>query len=525
MKNAANKQELVIIYPQGKGETFDPDFWALLSFLKGNHIDYRLMTTDLTGECSLDFEGFLIYLHISDITYLHKLNAPLSQFKKNNSLIIAGGTAILSVESDKILDTFKSIDIIARAPETEKVLVQLVKTIFNHKNWQTVKGITYRHPSRENKIISTKNRPLSKNLDYLDNLGIYQQNIQNAPGDQWFPVMVSRGCDGDCMYCTLQTPYWLDYNTGKTTWRKKSTQKVVDDIEFLFSKGIDKFILSCHRFFGSKKNHASSATALAREILRRELKVKFKFIALAGDLKRNLQSLFVLREAGLDEIQVGIDSGAPRFHDMYRTGSTVQDCMDVLRFLHENRFKFNISYIFYDPYLTIPEIKETVIFLKKIKEYFSHLELPYSAYLDSRILNSALILRYGMPIIKKLREDGLLVEYPGYSAHPASVFREPAVKNIYRVYRQVNETILPKIRHFFYDKELVTYFNNSFELFPLMVMEKIVHWVENEKSADSGQIVAGIERFTKDFFGPLIDNICDAFPKYKNPVLSSWVKQ
>ena len=524
MNYAANKQELVVVYPQGKGETFDPDFCALLSFLRCNNIDYRLIAADLTGECSLDFEGFLIYLHITDITYLHKLNAPLSQFKKNNSLIIAGGTAILSVESDKILDTFKSIDIIARAPETEKVLIHLVKTIFNNGKWQTVKGISYRHPSRENKIISTKNRPLSKNLDYLDNLGIYQKNIQNTPGDKWFPVMVSRGCDGDCMYCGLHEPYRLGYNTGKTTWRKKSAKKVVDEIEFLLSKGIDKFILSCHRFFGSKKNHSTSAVEITREILNRELRVKFKFITLAGDLKRNLQSLLIFKEAGLDEIQVGIDSGAPRFHEMYRTGSTVQDCMDVLRFLHENRFKFNISYIFYDPYLTIGEIKETIIFLKMIKEYFSHLELPYSAYLDSRVLNSALILRYGMPIIQKLREDGLLVEYPGYSAHPASVFREPAVKNIYRVYRQVNETILPRIRHFFYDKELGTQFN-SIELFPLMVMEKIVHSIEIEKTEDSGQIVAGIERFTKDFFGPLIDNIHDAFPKYKNPALSSWLKK
>ncbi len=524
MKNAANKQELVIVYPQGKGETFDPDFCALLSFLRCNNIDYRLMVADLTGECSLDFEGSLIYLHITDVTYLHKLNSPLSQIKKNNSLIIAGGTAFLSVDNDKIMDTFQAIDIIARAPETEKVLVNLVKTILRHGNWQTVKGITYRHPSIENKIISNKNRPLSKNLDYLDNLGIYEQNVQNAPGDRWYPVIISRGCDGDCMYCGLHEPYRLGYNTGKTTWRKKSAKKVVDEIEFLLSKGIDKFILSCHRFFGSKKNHSSSAAALAREILRRELKVKFKFIALAGDLKRNLQSLLILKEAGLDEIQVGIDSGVPRFHEMYRTGSTVQDCMDVLRFLHENRFKFNISYIFYDPYLTIPEIKETVIFLKKIKEYFSHLELPYSAYLDSRVLNSALILRYGMPIIKKLRKDGLLVEYPGYSAHPASVFREPAVKNIYRVYRQVNETILPRFRHFFYDKELVTYFN-SIDLFPLMVMEKIVHSLENEKSTDLGQVVAGIEKFTKDFFGPLIDAIGDAFPKYKNPALNSWLKK
>lgn len=104
------------------------------------------------------------------------------------------------------------------------------------------------------------------------------------------------------------------------------------------------------------------------------------------------------------------------------------------------------------------------------------------------------------------------MEYPGYSAHPASVFRDPGVKNIYRIYRQVNETILPKIRHFFYDKELVTHFS-SIDLFPLMVMEKIVHRVENEQTADLGKIIAEIEMFTKDFFGPLIDNIVDAFPK------------
>lgn len=79
-------------------------------------------------------------------------------------------------------------------------------------------------------------------------------------------------------------------------------------------------------------------------------------------------------------------------------------------------------------------------------------------------------------------------------------------------------------RYLFYDKELVTYFN-SIDLFPLMVMEKIVHEVENEKTEDLGQIVAGIERFTKDFLGPLIDNIVDAFPKYKNPALSLWLKK
>lgn len=503
MSTVKKRLELVIVHPLENREKPEPDFWALLSFIKSSNIEYRLITANLNKEYPLRIEDLieteknqkkLIYFHISNITYLNKIATVISRLKEKGSLIIAGGHLSLSLESEKILETFKSIDIIVRAPEVEKVLVSLIKRILQGRNWGTIRGISYRHSSKGKRIIANQNRALSKNLDHLSNLGIYNRNIT---GYEWYPIILSRGCDNNCLYCGSQIPYRTGCNTGKTSWRKKSEKKVVDEIEFLVSKGICKFNFYCDRFFGSRQGHHLSAPAIAGEILNRKLKLKFKFAAKAGDLKNNFQSLFILREAGLEEIHIGIDSGIPRFHKMYNSGSTVADCINVLSFMHENRFKFNIAFIFYDPFLTIEGIKENIIFLDRIKEFFSHLEFPYSAYLDSRILRSALILKYGMPIIKELRKNGILVEYPDYSAHPAAVFLDPIVKDVYSVHRMINETFLPKIRHFFYDKELAGKYE-FIDLFPLRLFEKVFDSVLENKFSNMQDYAEEIESFIKN---------------------------
>lgn len=520
MNNAANKQELVIVHPLENREKPEPDFWALLSFIKSSRIDCQLILARLSRECSPNVQGLiekanikngLVYFHISDITYLNKMATVLSQLKENDSLIIAGGHLSLSLESEKLLETFKSIDIIIRVPEVEKVLVSLTRRIFQGRNWGTIRGISYRHSSKGKRIIVNQNRSLSKNLDHLSNLGIYNQNIT---GYEWYPIILSRGCDNDCQYCGSQLPYRTGYDKDKTSWRKKSEKKVVDEIEFLVSKGICKFNFYCDRFFGSRQGHHLSAPAIAGEILNRKLKLKFKFAAKAGDLKNNLQTLFTLNEAGLEEIHIGIDSGIPRFHKMYNSGSTVEDCIDVLSFMHENRFKFNIAFIFYDPFLTIEGIRENIIFLDRIKEFFSHLDFPYSAYLDSRILSSALILQHGMPIIRELRKSGILVEYPDYSAHPAAVFLDPMVKDVYRVHRMINETFLPKIRHFFYDKELAGRYG-FIDLFPLRLFEKVFDSVLENKFSNIKEYKEEIESFIKNTFVFCNQERCQA--KKKKP--------
>lgn len=157
---------------------------------------------------------------------------------------------------------------------------------------------------------------------------------------------------------------------------------------------------------------------IANEILIRKLKPKFSFTAKASDLVGTFDCLFILKEAGLELVEIGIESGLQRFHRIYKTGTSVHDNLEVLKRMHKHLFTFDISFVFFDPYLTIEEILVNLTFLEKISSYFSHLSMPYGVYLDSGILNSNLILRYGMPIIQKLKEDNLVIETPDFSSHP-----------------------------------------------------------------------------------------------------------
>ena len=128
-----------------------------------------------------------------------------------------------------------------------------------------------------------------------------------------------------------------------------------------------------------------------------------------------------------------------------------------------------------------------------------------------------------MPILRELRKDGLLVEYPGFSNQPAATFMDPQVKNVYSIYRSVNQTLLPKIRHFFYDMELVKRYN-FINLFPLRLLEKISMSVVEKKFTSLEDYLLDIETYIKQAFITIIDNIFSDFSTYRNEKLERWIK-
>ncbi|HLP59985.1 MAG TPA: hypothetical protein VK186_14185, partial [Candidatus Deferrimicrobium sp.] len=185
------------------------------------------------------------------------------------------------------------------------------------------------------------------------------------------------------------------------------------------------------------------------------------------------------------------------------------------KYMHKNNLSFDTGFIFYDPYLTIEEIKENLLFLEKVMSYYTHLSKPFSAYLDSCILNTALILRYGMPIIEKLRTDNLLSEEPGFVSNPIAKFSNSDVITVYSIYRAVNELILKKIRHLFYDKRFVKEYP-FINRFPITMYEKILSAVRDQTCTDIKEYTYYIMDFIKDSFRPYLGEIFSRFPVYEN---------
>lgn len=484
----------------------DADFFTMLAIVKRRVRHHRWITLDLGNESPykeilsaiIAEKKSLLYLHVPDITLLPSLATIFSELKtlkQSNILIVTGGHTSLSVKSGEILDSFPFIDTVIRYPGAEKTLRSIIDVYYNNLDWDNVKGITYRRLISGTDQYEAADNPqndLNGNMEHIDNLCISEEGTGSF---QWYPLIISTGCTNSCQYCTNHLLFKKDSTIPQ--WQKKDGTQVVDELEYLLSKGIGKFHFYCDQFFLPNKQSADTIEVISKEIKQRNMKPRFRFITKPKELRENLHHLPALKEAGLAEVALGLDSGLPRFHEMYKTGSTVEDIFEVLKTLHRYRISFDIIYIFYEPYLTLDEIPEAIRFLESIYPYFSHLSLPYCAYLDSRVLSSALQLRDGIPVIDNLRKDKLVVESPGFLSHPAARFKDPLVNLFYTIYRNINQSHLRKIRHRFYNKDFVDK-NPYLNLLPLRILEKILEVIQTVESENLLDFLTPVGNFVEE---------------------------
>lgn len=514
-------RKLSIIYVSPKDSPIESvEFYAWLKHLDNCRLNYefRSLNAETPGqEDLLKLKEEVIYLNMPAVILLPKIKNCLAVLKQNNCFLIAGGGPDIAIHHKEIFSEFPEIDAIIINPEIEKVLEQLAGECIDYPVHTQLQGVAYRNTAGEDKFKINSGLTLSENIDHLSSIELFDHGNSKK---EWYPIIFGRGCQYDCQYCGFQLPYLQGFKNGIDFRRIKSAKKVVDEITLLYSKGIKKFVFYCHQFFSRREKDADPIRNICEEILNRNLEIQFRFSTKPSLLLDNIDQMNILRKAGLTTVDIGIDSGITRFHEMYRTGSTVQDCIEALKYLHGNSLSFDTGFIFYDPYLTIEEVKENLLFLEEVKSCYSHLSKPFSAYLDSCILNTALILRYGMPIIEKLKGDKLLSEEPGFVTNPIAKFKNRDVITVYSIYRAVNELFLKKIRHLFYDQQLAQAYP-FINRFPITMYREILSAVEVQKCTDIKGYTYHIVDFIKESFRPHLGEIFSRFPIYENNELKT----
>ncbi|MCX6584804.1 MAG: radical SAM protein [Candidatus Aminicenantes bacterium] len=514
-------KKLNIIYVSPKDSPIENvEFYAWLKHLDNCRLEYEFRSLNAETqeqEDLLKLNDEIVYLNLPAVILLPKIKNRLAVLKQDNCFLIAGGGPDIAIHYQEIFTEFPEIDAVIINPEIEKVLEQLAGECIDDPTHRQMQGVAYRNMRAEEKCKIRSGPALSENLDHLSSIELFDHW---NPKREWYPIIVSRGCQYECRYCGFQLPYLQSFANDIDFRRIKSAKKVGDEIAFLHSKGVKKFLFYCHQFFSHREKDANHIRNICEEILNRNLDIQFRFSTKPSLLLENIDQMDILKKAGLTTVDIGIDSGIARFHEMYRTGSTVQDCIDVLKYMHKNTLSFDTGFIFYDPYLTVAEMKENLLFLEEGMSCYSHLSKPFSAYLDSCILNTALILRYGMPIIEKLRADNLISEEPGFVANPIAKFSNRDVISVYSIYRAVNELFLKKIRHLFYDQQLVQAYP-FINRFPITMYEEILSAVGDQKCTDIKGYTYHIVDFIKDSFRPYLGEIFSRFPIYENNELKA----
>lgn len=334
----------------------------LAAVLRANGFDVRILDGSLMN---LDIEETVneivkeyydvIGFTIDDPT---KINNTFKVIRKlraegvNAHITMGGHTPTFAFKN--ILQECNGLDSIVRF-EGENTLLELVKAIDIKKEWREIEGLTFRANGR---ICATTIRPLIKELDSLpfperDTLA----NLQNSKRAS---VSSSRGCYGKCVYCSVCSFYGLPEGEK---WRARSPDNVVKEIETLVDKwGVSEIEFIDDNFVGTTRTGKARAINIAEKMKALDKGIMIALYCRPNEVEQ--RTFEKLKEAGLKEVLVGIESGNDSVLRRMRKGTTVYKNLKALEILRNLDIDTTIGFIMFDPYTTLEELQENLSFLR-----------------------------------------------------------------------------------------------------------------------------------------------------------------
>ncbi len=301
------------------------------------------------------------------------------------SLVCMGGH-LATFSYEEILGAFHDLVDIIVLGEGEQAIIDIIDAVKKGRGFSHIPGIAYFNDCR---VTTTARRPVDPNIDHLP-----FPVVANTDGwkDASIPLFLttSRGCYGRCSFCRSS-------HFGER-WRARDPVKVVDEIEQAYKQGITTFEFVDDNFLGPGLAGKRRAAAVAAEIRRRGLRIRYHISCRVNDVEDS--TMRTLKESGLISVSLGVESGVQRILDTLNKNVTVEQNIAALQLLNRLGIPALAYIIFFDPYMTLAEAKENLEFLKYIRT-FDNVRFE-------RIVFRKLIPISGTDIFAKIRSDGLL---------------------------------------------------------------------------------------------------------------------
>lgn len=248
--------------------------------------------------------------------------------------------------------------------EGEETIVELADCIEKQGDLGQIKGLVLKKSNNgTGKIIVNPPRPFIRDLDALPfpawdlidekkylatSLGIEKSSMS------LFSIQSSRGCPFQCRFC---------YNSmfNQRTWRFKSADRVLEEIQFLK----DKFHMEKINFrddnFVVNKNRVE---AICKGLYRNKLDVKFA-IDCRVDLL-TLQLAHYLRLGGCRQIFFGVESGSPRILRFINKGISLSQAITAIKICKKVKILSSTSFVIGFPTETMDDLNLTQNFIKTL---------------------------------------------------------------------------------------------------------------------------------------------------------------
>ncbi len=265
------------------------------------------------------------------------------------SVRIFGGGPHVYLFRERILDRAPVFDALV-ADEGENAILPLVE---GELPLEEIPGLIYRRGG--DLRINPLERP--RDLDRLP-MPLYDEDVYPAmEGDGKIRMMIldeSRGCAFTCPFCPQSS-------RDDNSWRKKSPERVVDEMERCCAlQGTRLFR------FGGQFTPGTLMERIAAEILDRGLEVEFTSFAHVSAMRGT--DFDLLRRAGLRAVFYGVESGSQRILDgSLEKRILVEDIEQVIRRTKESDIAVAVSIIHPAPGETAETAEETLALLERTR--------------------------------------------------------------------------------------------------------------------------------------------------------------
>jgi len=236
-------------------------------------------------------------------------------------------------------------------------MIKLIKALSLRDNLKTVPGVSY---AKGRDVINTPESPdigldklLLPDYDTLE-LDEYQTFAdKNGKTYRYVPILVGKGCPYHCIYC----PYPQGF--GKK-WTHKSPNNIVDEIEYLYARGLRGFGFRDQSFPMNKKH----ATKVCEEIIRRKLDIAWACEARVDQVSENL--LETMKKSGCKRIHYGVETGDPMLIRSGKPGINLETIRRTFRLTKELDLWTNAHVILGWPDESLETIAKTYKFILEI---------------------------------------------------------------------------------------------------------------------------------------------------------------
>lgn len=272
---------------------------------------------------------------------------------RSSDLIIVLGGPQASATAEPTMTAASWVDYICTG-EGENTIVPFVQTILREhgKNLEMVQGLYYR---KDGAVVHNQlDTPLCdlNTLPYWDErlCAIHRENPDprwDAP-NYYMPIDAGRGCPYNCTFCCT-SHFW------KRTYRLKSPDRILADIRHYHDNfGITSFWFS-HDAFTSNRQLVSK---VCDRIIESDINIRWRCSSRIDCINEEL--LLKMKESGLVEIELGIETGSARMQKLTRKNLNLDRSKKLIDFMLKLGIRVSLFFMYGFPEETEEDLADTL---------------------------------------------------------------------------------------------------------------------------------------------------------------------